>query len=275
MSPRQTHALNLVKRFREHPPGRKVWYHVERGPLADGMEERIKDPNSVYQGHYGTCGPSGIVRDIIMDDPEEYVKLTTSLYWTGRCKIHHGPHAWPQPLCAGYDLRRYKPEHSINPADWILTATMRDRLNDTFCREKFSVHQAVDKTIFVKEKSLFRGMGYRVIFAHGTFDHPAPPHILEEANSYQKRHFHVQIGIDSTLIRHGQQDTPPDSDKNHWVELLTPITIEREFSSDATVSFTVFSPWKEKRFKLPLDQTKPLRPSVFRSKFFGYVAAKY
>jgi hypothetical protein len=237
------------------------------------MDDLLDDPNSLSQGDYGTCGPTVIVRDIICDHPDEYVNLTISLYRTGRCKIHHGRHAWKAPLHASYDLRAFDPGPSVNPAGWMLTATLRDKLNDTFCREHFKAKDAMDGTTFEKQEQLFRDMGYRHVHIDGDFLYPADVETMKRANHYFGKHYHVMIGINSTIIRPGQQDSPPNGRHNHWVELLTKITFEQ----DASVSFKVFS-WGDKYphgVRVPLNPAKKLTLSVFQQKFFGFVAAKY
>jgi len=281
-------ALRRVQEFRHHALGHKSWLYVDRQELALGMEKRIKDPNTVYQGGYGTCGPTAIVRDLVSDDPAEYVRLTTSLYWTGRCKIHHSRYAWPYPLMAGYDLRRYNPlangghPDRWNVADWMLTATLRDSLNKTFCRKHFfgtddeataAGHKKgmVGGTSFEDQKGLFRGLGYRRVHSWGDFLQPATRAILDEANRYLKHH-HVQIAIDASLLSSAEQDqprgAPPKGIQNHWVELLTEIQLEVDW-----VAFRVFS-WG-RTYHLPVADQKPLKLSVFEKKFFGYIAAKY
>src|SRR5581483_11003556 len=203
MPSREEQALKLIDDFHKAPHGHTPWYHVHRQELAAGMEDRVHHPNKVTQGHYGTCGASVLVRDIIEDDPVEYVKLTTSLYWHARCKIHHGRHAWGMPLTASYDLRRFKPDPCINPADWVLTSTVRDNL--TFCRLKLFGPKAVEGTTFAQQAHLLQDIGYRAVVRDGHFGPPAPLLTMWDADSYWKRHFHVQIGINATLIKQGQQ----------------------------------------------------------------------
>jgi hypothetical protein len=273
MSSRIKHARHLIQAFRDSSPGLKVWHHVEREPLADGMDALLDDPDSLAQGHYGTCGPTAIVRDIICDHPDEFVSLTVSLYRTGHCKVHNGRHTWRAPLHASYDLRSFNPGPSVNPAGWMLTATLRDKLNDTFCREHFKAKKAVCGTTFEQQGELFHDMGYRRVHIDGDFLYAADVETMNRANHYFGKNYHVVIGINATIIRDDQQDTPPSSHHNHWVELLTQIT----FDPDETVSFEVFS-WGDEHpngIPVPIDPARKLNLSVFQEKFFGFVAAKY
>lgn len=265
----QTQALQLVEQFRQRPPGIKMWTWVERAPLYYGMRDRVQYPSHVFQGYeYGSCGSNAVLSELIMSDPVAYVQLTTELYWNGWGYIRHGAYSGSR-LAASPELRNYRFAPDVNPADWIISATLRDSLNRH--TGTFNVRN-IEGASFAVEALMLKEIGYQEVHSRGDFGRSASPEMLGEANYYLNRKYRVLIAFDSTLIRRGAQDTRPTGQYNHWADLVTGI-YTRQGSREETVEFGVYT-WGT-GFNVPLDRAKPLRRSMFQSKYFGYVAARY
>jgi len=120
----QDDAKALVDSFSGRT-GPGVWLHIDRADLAQGLRARIDNPDLIKQGQASLCGPADFFHDLAIDDPVTYARAAIELYETGATYVGR------QKIRPRDDLKAHliPPHADIDPADWILCASLRDSDN--------------------------------------------------------------------------------------------------------------------------------------------------
>ncbi len=103
-----------------------VWPQLPKATLLSEMIDRVQHPLHVDQASTPLCGPAAIVFELVSRDPARYVALMRELYETGH---FHGATEVVDP---SQDTRDSAKPASIDVADWIMMATLRDTENAVF-----------------------------------------------------------------------------------------------------------------------------------------------
>jgi len=80
---KQDLAKEAVERFRRTTNSTTKYSKVSKTDIIDGLLERIRNPESVYQGDLKLCGPAAFAVVWAKLDPEGYAKSVIHLYRYG------------------------------------------------------------------------------------------------------------------------------------------------------------------------------------------------
>ena len=122
--PDVVNALRLIDDFKNRR-GRSGWfYSIPRDQVAAGLAVRIKDPSRIDQGAANLCGPAALLFNLAQDRPEMYARFAIDLFENGQARLKN------LLISPGADLRRaVPPSGTIDMADWITLASIRDSEN--------------------------------------------------------------------------------------------------------------------------------------------------
>src|SRR5215217_8218539 len=118
-----------------------IWLHVCRNKVADGLQDRVLNPNLIAQTTTNMCGIAAFVRQWAEDDPVGYAWLGITLYENGTGRIGRG-NLTGKEVFPSYDLKNSPlPQYQsnghwfeMNHADWIVLASIREAFNGLFTR---------------------------------------------------------------------------------------------------------------------------------------------
>ena len=99
------------------------WKNINRSMLADGLKARIEDPTLVSSSGVNLCGPAAFFHNLAHDNPLMFAKCGVDLYRSNLANIGD------RTFNAGQDLLNSTPPTGVDPADWILLASLRDHQN--------------------------------------------------------------------------------------------------------------------------------------------------
>lgn len=261
----QDDAKTLVNAFagRTDPPG--VWLHIDRADLAQGLLARIDDPNLINQGQASLCGPADFFRDLAIDDPVSYARAAVELYETGATYVGK------QNIRPCHDLKVHLiPQHAgIDPADWILCASLRDQDNWFFDYQS-ETDDIAGITMPHSMADWFRKAGYTdVTNDTNVFACKDLPN-AKAASGLFSRGYKVSLFINADMLDSDSQDSPSVF-PNHWVALTSLISISGiEADPASKVSFEVYT-WGGRR-NVPASGSLSIKQ--FLSNYYGYVACK-
>ena len=258
-------AVEKFKRRRKH----KSFIYMSRTKVAEGLLERIADPNSIDQGDATVCVPASHLRILAIDRPLVYAQLVIDLFEHGRGYYRK----WELNPCK--DLREYQlPSTARVPqCDWIPCASMRDSGNWFIDFESIEDKGGTDASESV---SWLKKAGYTIVKKN----YNSSKQNLQLASQRVTEKYHVMLSINSEVlpmctnkfikqeVRECSAPSPADSaltskHSNHRVVLASPIS----FGGDDTVSMRIFSWGKVFDFR-------QLALSTFLRYYFGYIACK-
>jgi hypothetical protein len=103
-----------------------VWPQIDKPTLIQNLRDRRWNPTKINQINSNFCGPTSIVFELARTQARRYVDLCRQLYETGGfwSKTHR--------VEAPEGLRNTHVGQNMQPADWMLIATMRDSENAIF-----------------------------------------------------------------------------------------------------------------------------------------------
>jgi hypothetical protein len=143
-------ALAVIDTFRRGPPAlprtipvvpggtvsvattpKGAWASLDRGTVADGLEEIIRDPRQIRQGMMNLCGPAAFFNIVIGRHPVAVAKAATMLFEMGAAplgSLQLRPNA--NLLSADYASMRKKMEaFPATQAVWMLLGALRNTMN--------------------------------------------------------------------------------------------------------------------------------------------------
>lgn len=242
-----------------------LWLHVRRADLAAGLRERIDSPDKINQGQTSLCGPADFVRDIALDTPAVYAKAAIDLFETGSAVI--GTFL----IKPKKDLKVYKLPATarINPADWILCASIRDADNWFFDYQSESDGTAAITMPHSKAKWL-KQAGYSDVIneTNAVFTKDLPN--ARKASALLAKGYKVALFISANMLDVSTQGDPspyPD----HWVALMSEIKVSGMATDPASnVTFRVYT-WGDQQ---DVPSSGRLSVKHFLYNYYGFVACK-
>ena len=242
----------------EKRAGASKWPNLTRADVAQGLRDRIDDPDTIDQNRTSLCAASSFFHELVTDDPEKYAQTAIDLFEKGQATIGS------LKLKPKSDLMNYKlNSNDIAPADWILAASLRDSGN-WFLNYESTGDDASAITIPSTLAGWFRDAGYQDVknetnlIVTKDFDNAL------ETNKLKRLGYHVCMFVSANMLKTPQT---PSVIPDHWIVMLSPIA---KVNVDCC-EFSCFT-WGTKR-KVP--QTGRLRLKHFEWNYYGYVACKY
>lgn len=117
-------AQAAINAFAASPnPNPSLWPHIDKDRLIGGLRARVEDPCRVNQGRRSLCGPAAIVHELARLQPTRYVAMARALFETG---VFDDGSTRITP--SGSLLNSNVPP-SMDPADWLMLAALRDDKN--------------------------------------------------------------------------------------------------------------------------------------------------
>jgi len=288
-------AMEMLKRFRRGT-GSLAFACIDsndRDAFAKALEDRMKDPQEIYQGEAPLCGPAAFMYCIAKDRPADYVRYVLDLAEKGESKLGNNLKVEPSKACRDAPLGG-----RIHPVDWVALASLRDATNSfKFMRNPDSNIAGI--TMGGAMADWFRATGW---FPGGVgkavkYSWPQPVDELHDIDQHRRPEPLVNLcSIDPRVSGGGhvcllvraeiivqiiRRTLPPVSERdrikasgkpkkwhgfpNHWVVLEGHIGLPPYATPDHRLKFTVWS-WKRMvTIEMPVRQFLP--------HYYGYVSA--
>lgn len=267
----QDDAKKLVDDFTGRTQS-SVWHSIGRADVADGVKARIDDPDKINQGNTSLCGPAEFAWDLASDHPADYARAVIELYETGRTRIG----SMNVVPCA--DLKNYvlPATAGINPADWILLASIRDNDNWFFDYQDDSDSVSAMTMPHSKETWLKKAGYTDVINETNVFFTKDLAHAAK-ASRLLSSGYKVALFINGNMLdasKMNDASVTPD----HWVGLTKPINIKSynypvkktNKDPDSSVDFEVYT-WGTRK-KVPASGR--LTDFNFSCNYYGFIACR-
>ena len=257
-------AKKLVDTFEK---GTKVdlWLHIKRAELAKGLRERIDDPDMINQGQTSLCGPADFIRDVATDTPKVYAKAAIDLYETGSALIG------TFRIKPTKDLKFYKLPATalIDPADWILCASIRDSDN-WFLDYQAETDDVSAITMPHSKASWLKQASYTDVINETNTVFNKDLVNARQASALLAKGYKVALFISADMLSlstQGNASVYPD----HWVALTREIKVSGLAADPAPkVSFRVYT-WGGQR-EVPSGGSLSIKQ--FLNNYYGFVACK-
>ena len=265
-------ALALVSEFRargetgDPSAVSKHWPHIGRYDLANGLQDRIKNPFLIDQGSAGLCGPASLLFVLARDKPEVYAKAAIELFEKGWTFIGL------RRVAPSSDLKRYRllPKAEIHVADWILMASIRDNENFFFDYQAEN-DNASGMTLPSEMVNLFRAAGYTVTAEECNLVRIQDEACTRRANAAFNKREKVVLFINSQMLSSESEKRAAWSTvPTHWIALASPISFTPSATDDWLVSFSAFT-WGSCR---PVPNNGALPLADFLKNFYGYISCR-
>ncbi|HLG17536.1 MAG TPA: hypothetical protein VJH03_24040 [Blastocatellia bacterium] len=261
-------AIDLVNKFKSQG-GPSAWPNVNRAALADGLIERINNPNMINQRGTPLCGPASFVRAVATDNPDGYAQAAIDLFTRGTTKLGS------LDIRPGTELKQSSPQGNTNAADWVMLGSVRDSANWFLSLAGWLGGSFAGVTRAATMEQWFRDTGYTKIVNITYYALKPIPSVLaveaHRASKYFSRGYKVVLLIDMDMLDADSQDDLVSMYPDHWVALNSTIRDGGITSYDAPVSFNVYS-WGSP-VSVPVRASKPLLKRDFLHKYYGFIAA--
>jgi hypothetical protein len=293
MADPKSEATQMVSDFGARSSS-SVWPHLSRVNVASGLAARVQKPDLIDQSNTWLCGVAAFVRSWAENDPVAYARFGVNLFEYGQGWIRRTTPAAGSPaatadrlITASAGLRRDPelPHHKngpyMNPADWIVLATIRENLNLVFG------YTAAEGIWHIKAWNFpgdviggFKAAGYTTI-TDQTHVRGADLHNGIVAGEYASTGWQVVLNIHSNMIGgavgvQGKLPLPifPIRAPNHFVRLVSAVL--RHPNGEHLWPFNVWNYGKEQAVpESPTADGKGLLIKSFEANYYGFVAAKY
>lgn len=247
------------------------WPHISRAKLAEGLRGRLYDPDVVNQKYTGLCGFVAMVRVWARDIPDTYLAFAIDLYEKGvgtmRGKNTHSV----RTIRPSVELRNHNPPPEIDPADWLVSASIRESLNLVLDYSPGEgVFQIEALTWPWDPEKQFRALGYTKIRGGCTVHQSQGYESLKTASNLYEAGWRVIMLVNSWLLERGS--LPAVKFPNHYVALNSPIV---KCLTPGPPLLNEFSLWSwGATHKIPKNgRYIPLQTVV--DNYYGYVAGKF
>ena len=259
-------AKSLVDDFaaRTSTPG--VWPHINRADLAQGLRARIDGPDLINQGQASLCGPADFFRDLAIDDPVTYARAAIELYETGATNVG------TQRIRPCHDLKIHliPPHANIDPADWILCASLRDQDNWFFDYQS-ETDDFAGITMPHSMANWFRQAGYTEIVNDTNIYACKDLANARAASGLVSRGYKVSLFINADMLSADTQDNPSVT-PDHWVGLTSSISFTGiEADPASKVNFEVYT-WGQRQ-NVPASGSLSIKHFLWN--YYGYVSCKH
>jgi hypothetical protein len=284
-SKKQLDAVDFVADYRSDP-GPNLWPHVHPNELADELEQRIHDPNSIAQRHSPWCGPAAVCRSLAADAPKVYAHMIINLVRFGRATVHHGELA-SNTFHTNAEMRAYPFQKvKIAAADWVPLVTLRASARHAGKHPlKWLYHHGTKPDDIVR---FYQTLGYSKIHDQ-TSEFPLQAldafELVNRTNHRLGHHYRVTLRINADMLAPDDEQENASlpgafATHNHWVDLLSPIVVHGSPQNPKSpVSLKVFSWGKGETgaawMGFRILEASNLTFEEFASDFFGFVCAKY
>ncbi len=230
---------------------------ISRAAVTSALSQRIVTPGDISQSVLSLCGPAALLFTTARDEPTRYAQFIIDLYEKGRAKLGS------LDIEPGVDARNYTPPPSVNAADWIGLASIRDSANWFFDYQS-AKNQFAGITMPNELLQWFREAGYtEVINETNTFFNKNRLNALK-ASSLFNLGYKVSLFINAKMLSSTEQ-TDDSSTPDHWVVLTSGILLV------PSVRFTVYT-WGRSRYRVP--QGSALSEDDFLDNYYGFVACR-
>jgi hypothetical protein len=286
-------AQQLVKDFKERGVQARradecikdsIWLNVCRNKVADGLDERILEPNKIDQRNTNVCGIAAFVRDWAEDDPIGYAWLGISLYEAGWGRIGKGsmlgkvvkPSSQLKNSPIPYQENYYTNGHAreMNHADWIILASVRESFNSVMAyTANDPLEMLSGMTLPSEVVKAFKAAGYTNVVDKTSWALGEGFDNVQEASDRFKNKEKVVLLINMRMLKDDTIDTQAAvGTSNHWVGLQSPIELKLVGKDYRVSGFDVFT-WGEKR-RVP-QAMSDFAFTAFLKNYYGFIAAKY
>ncbi len=208
-----------------------LWAKISKKALAENLRERRQSALEIDQERSNFCGPTSIVYELARTQPRRYIELSRQLYETG------GFWSRTKRVEATEKLMADDIGQKMDPADWMLIATMRNAENTLFKVEAaakglVSGLQGMTHPWEIKgwaeEILLKEDVEVDTCFVAGELDAIKAGHAAWEAGGS------AFILLNMAILKSGERDLPPWPD--HWVVYQGGLEID-----DDRVAYNVYS----------------------------------
>jgi hypothetical protein len=233
--------------------GNGVFPNIPRGQVADGLWERIRNPDTINQQTSSLCGPASFSFSVLNRKPQVYVDYVTQLYDKGEAR-YGGVTVKP-----GYDCRNARVDGKIPAVDWVALGSLRDSEN-TFWDYQDASDEFAGITLPNHLESWMNKSGFGGVRNETNLWFTKDIDNLAEAADLLGKGFAVCLFIYDGLMngKRGHWYTIP----THWIVMTRPPV----FKSSKIVSMGVWT-WAQ-RWNVNSSY------DAWESGYFGYVAGK-
>ena len=259
-----------------------IWLNVCRNKVADGLLERIMDPNKINQNHTNICGIAAFVRDWAQDDPAGYAWLGISLYEAGWGRIGRGSKlgqkVQPSPSLKNSPIPFFDHGNGrgteMNHADWVVLASVREALNDVFGYSAADLLEPLEGLTTPGEVvKAFKAAGYTSVIEKTSWASGEGFDNIKEASNLHATGWRVALLINERMLHDDLIDTQASvATANHWVGLQTTIDLQLAGRDYIVSPFLVFTWGQVKRVP---ERLANIPFPAFLKNYYGFVAAKY
>lgn len=251
---------------------------VTRQAFTEGLRDRVALPDSVRQGGSSLCGPAALMRSLLLDNPELYVRYAISLFETGEAqlgKIHVAPSA---------DCRACNPGKHISAVDWVTLASLRDSENDVFDYDDPS-DQFAGITMPGELAGWFEKVGYVNVVNETDIYFSMSRREIDVAVHLRDAGQRVCLFVEASVIKKKSRGTSILSTPDHWVMLERSLGTLPHFGTSwdqngsnwgvigDRVNLEIWS-WGD-TFSFTQDDRNAFDSDDFSGRFYGYVAAEF
>lgn len=279
----KTEAHMLVDQLRTRNPS-GPWLNIDAKTITDSLDARIDDPDLIDTGLVNLCGPGAFVRFVAEDNPANYARMGINLFETGRTVLMGTGKLAGRLVTAGYDLLTHPVPNTtytrgdgskgaLDPADWIILASIRDSDNWFFDYQDENDAVAGITTPHSMENWM-RAAGYTNIVNETNLFFTKNLENARQASTLRGQGYKVTLLINSNMLYDKEQDDPswfPD----HWIGLVSDLQFNGNPDlPEALVDAKIHS-WGEVRDIAEHKTTRPLTVEVFLQNYYGFLACKY
>jgi hypothetical protein len=289
-------AKDTVEDFRSQNPS-GVWLNIDANRFANSLIARIDHPDLINTQIVNLCGPGAFVRFVAQDDPPAYVRMGLQLYRDGKTVLPGKGPLTGRVVTPGYDLRNYPvPQRSdLDPADWIMLASIRDSENIFFDFQDIGAGVAGITTPSTMQ-SWFEKAGYKEIINEANIWFTKDRQNAIRATNLRNRGYKVTLLISANMLFRVDPDKgAPDESfghkvwrtvwgedqqdvaslyPDHWVGLADDIKfLHAPGSVHGRVETKVHS-WGH-IMDVPRDASYPITEPQFLANYYGFIAVKY
>jgi len=268
---------------------KSAWKHIDKTAFADGLRDRINEPDHINQAGTPLCGPASFTRAVAKTQPVAYAMAACDLFATGAGQIGNLKfQAGSELLGAPIPAAAGDSKGPMNPADWTMLCALRDDDNwflspaGWFSPAGPFPDAAGITTPHTMERWL-RETGFTdILNMTYLFFQPKTVNFaveLDAANHRLMDGSFVFLFIDSDMLYSSKQ-TGHSLTPDHWVTLTTAIVKNQksphlsQVQETDTLNFTVYS-WGQGHRPVPEVPKVPLRQVHFLAKYYGFVAARW
>jgi hypothetical protein len=233
--------------------GNGMFPNIPRGHVADGLWDRVSNPDTINQQTSSLCGPASFSWSVMQKRPEYYVNYVTQVYDKGEA-MYGGVKVKP-----GYDCRNATVTGKIPAVDWVALGSLRDSENTLWDYQDAS-NEFAGITLPNHIEHWMNKSGFVGVTNETNLWFTKDVDNLAEAADLLGKGYQVCLFINHSLMegQWGHWYTIPD----HWIVMTRPPV----FKSSKVVDMGVWT-WA---------QRWNVNSSVERweSGYFGYVAGK-